>query len=113
MRDKVLAVYARLASPHDGIEIKGNKTAYTAVNGNMFSFVDPDGQLCVRLSEARKAAFNAQHGTGDVIQYGAVMRGYVTVTDSLLNDESALAALFTEAVDHARGLQPKPTKKSK
>ena len=113
MRDKVLEIHARLAEPHVGIEIKGKKTAYTAVNGNMFSFVDPEGRLCIRLSEPRKAAFNARHGTGDVIQYNAVMRGYVGVPVAMLGDEKALAALFAEAVEHARGLKPKPTRKQK
>ena len=99
-----------LAGAH-GLAVKGKKTPYLSMNGNMFAFVDDAGGLCLRLSEAGKAAFNEAHGQGDVIQYGAVMRGYVRVPDQVLADGSALAALFADVVEHAKSLKPKPTKK--
>ena len=109
MRD----VLERLAGKFDDFQVKGKKTAYLAVNGNMFAFVDDAGRLCLRFSEADKAAFNAEHGGEDVVQYGAVMRGYVAVPDRVVGDGDALAALFEDCVAFARTLKPKPTKKTK
>ncbi len=110
-RDQVIDCYERAVSAHDGIEIKGAKTAYTAINGNMFSFVDDENRLCLRFSEERKAAFNAAHGTSDVVQYGAVMRGYVAVPDELVLNDEELKALFAESLEFAATLKPKPSKK--
>ena len=107
MRD----VLERLAAEHEGLTVKGKKTAYLAMNGNMFAFVDDTGQLCFRFSEDDKKAYNAAHGTGDVIQYNAVMRGYVRVTDEIFEDGSKLSALFSDSVKFAKTLSPKPTKK--
>ena len=112
-RDEVLAIYSALVAPYDDLKIKGAKSDYTSMNGNMFSFLDAEGVLCFRLSEAGKVAFNLAHGTSDVVQYGAVMRGYVAVPETMFGDNAALQALFGEVVDHARMLKPKPTKKSK
>ncbi|MEM8645701.1 MAG: TfoX/Sxy family protein [Pseudomonadota bacterium] len=110
-RDQVIEFYKRAVSAHKGIEIKGAKTAYTSMNGNMFSFVDDENRLCLRFSEERKAEFNAAHGTGDVVQYGAVMRGYVALPDALLTNENKLKALFAESLEFAATLKPKASKK--
>ena len=102
-----------LATAYDDLTVKGKKSAYLAVNGNMFAFVDDQGALCLRLSEAEKAAFNETHGASDVIQYNAVMRGYVRPPKSVIGDPAVLKELFDQSVSHARTLKPKPTKRSK
>ena len=61
MRDRVIEIYESLAAGFAGVKVKGKKTRYTALNGNMFSFVAGDGVLCIRLSEARKKEFNGEH----------------------------------------------------
>lgn len=113
MREKVVGIYEGLVADFDGVEVKGKKTRYTSMNGNMFSFVDPEGLMCIRLSDADKSAFEAAHSTGDVIQYGSVMRGYVPVPVAMLEDEAALLALFRQAVENAKALKPKPTTRRK
>ncbi len=102
-------VLESLAALHEGLKVKGKKTAYLAMNGNMFAFVDDKGALCLRFSKGDKAAFNEKHKTSDVIQYNAVMRGYVRVPDQIVQDRAALEALFAACVDHARTLKAKPT----
>jgi hypothetical protein len=108
--DEMLARYEALVAGHDGVGVKGKKMPYTATGGNMFSFLAPDGQLCLRLSPEDKAAFEAAHGTGDVVQYGAVMRGYVPVPAPVFQDDGALAEWFGRSLAFARGLKPKPQK---
>ena len=78
----------------------------------MFSALGKDGILTVRLSEPEKKAYNEKHGTGDVISYNSVMRGYVYVTDEIWADDKKLRNLFAQSFEHAQGLKPKPTKKT-
>lgn len=113
MIDSVIEIYKNLVSEHAGLAVKGKASAYTAINGNMFSFVDKTGVLCLRLSAADKAAFEAKYGTGDVIQYGAVMRGYVPVPGALLDDPGAMRTLFLQCYSNAKALKPKPSKRKK
>ena len=108
MRD----VLEGLAEPFEDLKVKGKKTSYLAINGNMFAFVDDGNALCLRVSEADKKAYNELHGTGDVIQYNSVMRGYVRVVDAILSDDKRLRELFATSLAFARSLKPKPTKKS-
>ena len=107
-----LARFEALVGDYPDFVIKGAANKYTALNGNMFSALQKDGVLTVRLSESQKKAYNLEHGTGDVISYGAVMRGYVYVTDAIWNDDEKARALFAQSVEHARALKPKPTKKT-
>jgi len=78
----------------------------------MFSFVDAAGLLCLRLSKDDKTAFENQYKTTDVIQYGAVMRGYVPMPVKILNDAKTMQLWFEKCVENARSLKPKPTKKA-
>lgn len=111
MRQTEIESYRALVAGFDGIEVKGKKTAYTAIYGNMFSFVDSDGGLCLRLSPDEKLAFEKTHGTGPVVQYGAVMKGYVPVPEGVLADDDTLKTLFSKSFAFAKSLKPKPTKR--
>ncbi len=107
-RDAKLAAYARAVGDHP---LKGKNQPYTSLNGNMFTFLAPDGTLAMRLSDDDRAAFDAEHGTAPVTQYGRVMRGYVEVPDGVTGNDRALAALFARSAAHAATLKPKPTKR--
>ena len=112
-RNAVLAIYDRLLSAHPSLVRKGKANAYTALNGNMFSFVGPDGEMCLRLSKDDIAAFGAQHDNAPVIRHNSVMNGYVAVAQSLLDDETELADWFDRSVQFARTLKPKATTRKK
>ena len=105
------ALLEGLAEAEPDLKVKGKKMPYLAVNGNMFAFVDPDGALCLRFAEADRAALAADFGVGPVMQYKAVMRGYVAMPQAVVADPARLAALFAQSVAHARGLKPQPTKR--
>ncbi|MDG2340596.1 MAG: hypothetical protein P8L32_05300 [Paracoccaceae bacterium] len=107
-RDAVLTLFKTLVEPHEGITVKGKKSAYTAVNGNMFAFLTPEGSLCFRYSEKRRAELAAQFGTDLVRQYNSVMRGYVAIPEM---SQAEIAALYAECVAFARELPAKPTKR--
>jgi len=106
--EQYLAVVA--ASSGD-CEVKGAKNPYTALNGNMFSFLAPDGTMALRLSEELAAEFGASYDTGPVLQYGSVMRGYRSVPRALLADTDALVLWFDRAFDWVATLPVKSTRR--
>jgi hypothetical protein len=110
-RDAVIAIYDRLIAKHEGLVRKGKANAYTAANGNMFSFVGPDAELCIRLSKDDIAAYGVDYANDPVIRYNSVMQGYVAVPEDLLMAEDTLSTWFAKSVGFANDLRPKLTKK--
>ena len=106
-----LAVYQELVAGFQDLAIKGKATAYTAMNGNMFSFLSPDGVLAFRLSADDKTVFEDIFGPSEVIQYNSVMRGYVEINTDVLTNPEALYDWFNKSTSFARTLKAKPTKK--
>ena len=94
-----------------GEAVKGAKNPYTSRNGHMFSFLAGDGTMAIRLSDELADEFLSRHESGPVIQYGSVMRGYVSVPDDLLSDTKELGSWFEKAHVWIGTLEPKATKK--
>ena len=93
-----------------GEAVKGAKIPYTSRNGHMFSFLDGHGAMALRLSEKLTDEFLSRYVSGPVIQYGSVMRGYVSIPDDLLSDTEELGSWFEKAYDWIGTLEPKSTK---
>ncbi len=110
MDEDRLGCYRKLAALF-GLTVKGKANPYTAINGNMFTFLDKSGVLCLRLPKAEREVFMQAHGTGPVEQYGTVMKEYVSVPEAMLSDEALLRVSFAQSLDYARSLKPKPTKR--
>jgi len=94
-----------------GEVVKGTKNPYTSRNGHMFSFLDVEGAMALRLSDEQADEFLSRYDSGPVIQYGSVMRGYVSVPDDLLSDTGELGSWFEKAYVWIGTLEPKATKK--
>lgn len=105
--------YEALVARYFDDKVKGKANRYTSMNGNMYSFLDKDGTIYLRLSEKGKKAFNTANGTSDVIQYGAVMRGYIAIPEAFYANDDQIDAVFAECLENARNLPAKPTKKKK
>lgn len=88
-------------------EVKGAKNPYTSRNGHMFSFLTPEGMMALRLSDELGDEFKSQYESGEVKQYGAVMRGYVSIPDELLSDTTTLADWFDRSHEWIGSLPPK------
>jgi hypothetical protein len=106
-----VALYEALLATNPEIERKGATMPYTSVNGNMFSLLTPDGTLALRLPEAEREAFLKRHDTELCKQYGVVMKEYVAVPASLLQNTRALAKYLDISYRYACSLKPKPTTK--
>ena len=94
-----------------GEVVKGAKNPYTSRNGHMFSFLDVDGTMAIRLSIDLADEFLSRYESGPVIQYGSVMRGYVSVPDDLLSDTEEVGSWFKKSYEWIGTLEPKATKK--
>ncbi|MGA7688303.1 MAG: hypothetical protein WCA29_03640 [Jiangellales bacterium] len=109
---EALAAYlAVIEGSSDDCEVKGAKNPYTASNGNMFSFLTADGTMALRMSDELAVEFSASYDTGPVVQYGSVMRGYLSVPQALLDDTDALVPWFDGASAWIGTLPAKSTKK--
>ncbi len=104
----VLAVYDRMIEAVPEVERKGAKSAYTSLNGHMFSFVTKESTIALRFGQEAHDAFVKKFGTSPVIQYGAVMRGYVEVPAALLAKPTLLAKYFQESSAYIGHLPPSP-----
>jgi hypothetical protein len=98
------------ASRGDSV-VKGAKTPYTSHAGHMFSFLDSDGRMALRLSDELREAFLATYDSGPVVRHGSVMQGYCSVPDDLLRNTGELAAWLTKSHRWISTLVPKQTKK--
>jgi TfoX/Sxy family transcriptional regulator of competence genes len=77
----------------------------------MFSFLDKEGSMALRLPDGATAEFLAAYDSGPVMQYGKVMRGYVSVPSDLLDRPGELTRWFERSSEWIGSLPPKPTKK--
>ena len=106
-----LAQYEALVATKQGVERKGATIPYTSLNGHMYSFLSKEGIAGLRLPVKERETFLEDFDTKLCEQYGRVMKEYVEVPDSLLEDTEALAPYFGLSYDYVASLKPKPTKK--
>jgi hypothetical protein len=108
-----VALYEAVLATIPAIERKGATMPYTAVNGNMFSLLTPDGTMALRLPEGERESFLEKHDTALVEQYGVVMKEYVRVPPALLHNTRALAKYLALSYEYACSLKAKPTTRTK
>jgi hypothetical protein len=109
-----LRLYERLVAAVDGAELKSNfGSAYTAVNGNMYSMISKYGVVGIRLPASDRVAFLAAYDT-------TIFRAdpdwppakeYVAVPDDLLENSEALRPYLELSYRYAQTLKPKAVKK--
>jgi hypothetical protein len=110
--DKVL-LYRKLLDSVDGIDTKSNfGSAYTAINGNMYTMISKHGVVGIRLPEPERSAFLEQHSTdlfrGDPAWPPA--KEFVAVPDALLGDTAALKPYLELSLRYVQTLKPKSAK---
>jgi hypothetical protein len=110
---KKLNLYDKLLATHPDIERKGKTMLYTSENERMFTYFSKEGVLGIRLPKEEQEAFVTKYSTPPFVQYGSVLKGYVTVPDDLLQDTAALKPYLDLSYAYIRSLKPKPSKKKK
>ncbi len=106
------ALYDKLIATNPEIERKGDANPYTAINGNMFTLLH-ESHLAIRLPEEEREKFLKKYKTKLYEAYGAVMREYVAVPDSLLENTKELKKYLDLSYEYAKTLKPKATKKKR
>ena len=84
---------------------------YTSANGYMFSMLNKAGELGMRLPKEERESFINKYNASEFRSYGAVIREYVLIPESLLDNEELLVSYLDKGFDYVMSLPPKPTKK--
>ena len=105
-RDEILTIYES-AIARAGLERKGKTMPYTSSNGYMFSQLNKDLEIGIRLSKADTEEFDKEFGARPFMSYGAKMREYVLLPEELLSQVEMLSVLLKKGFDHVNSLPPK------
>lgn len=105
-------LYDKLIAANPEIERKGDANPYTSLNGNMFTLLHQQ-KLAVRLPEDEREKFLKKYKTTLFEAYGTIMKEYVAVPDSLLEDTKELKKYLDLSYSYAKTLKPKATTKRK
>ena len=108
-----LELYDKVVELHPNIERKGKTMPYTSFNGHMFSIMDKEGNLGLRLSKSDRKEFIQNFNSKLMIQYGVVMKEYVVITQNLLENTAKLFKFLQMSFEYVSELKPKPTKHKK
>ena len=102
-----LKIYDALVAKCSRFERKGKTMPYTSANGHMFSLFNKAGEIGIRFAKERQEQLIKQWNSTGYKSYGAVMKGYVLVPDSILEDLETLATYLDESYDYVMTLEPK------
>ncbi len=80
---------------------------YTSTNGYMFTLLNKDAEIGVRLSKPSQETFKTQYNATEYGSYGAVMRDYIKVPDALLDNTELMVQYFNESYNYVMSLPPK------
>jgi hypothetical protein len=108
-----LALYDKLIKTNPKIEMKGAATAYTSLNGHMFTYMNASGTLAIRLPEDEREKFLKKYKTFLFRAYGVVKKEDVKVPDTLLGNTEELQKYLALSYAYVRTLKPKPTAKKR
>ncbi len=108
-----LTLYDKLIATNLDIERKGVNMPYTSVNGHMFTILSKSGLLGIRLPKDERADFLEKYNTTLYESHGAIMREYVTVPESLLEQTEELKVYLHKSYEYVKSLKPKPSKKKR
>ncbi|MEL6356834.1 MAG: hypothetical protein AAFQ37_07870 [Bacteroidota bacterium] len=102
-----LALYDALIDQLPDVERKGKTMPYTSANGHMFSQLNKAGEIGIRLPKMEREKFMVDHQTTLFTAYNTVMKEYVLIPDTFLNDLSTLANYLEMGHQYVKSLKPK------
>lgn len=103
----VLAYYDAAVSTQTEFQRKRKTMPYTSANGYMFSFINKDGLLGVRLPKEAREKFLESHDSVPFLSHGATMKDYVVIPNDLLGNIDVLSDLLIQGFKHVMSLPPK------
>jgi hypothetical protein len=73
----------------------------------MFTLLNKDAQIGIRLPKEAATEFIEKHDTGFYYSYGAKMKDYVLVPESLWANKKLMANYFEQSFAYVNTLKPK------
>jgi hypothetical protein len=104
-------LYNKLVATIPEVERKGATVPYTSHNGHMFSYLEKDGSLGLRLPQQAIEDFIKKYKTSLFKSYGIVKKEYVLVPVKLQENIKELKPYFALSFAYVKTLKPKPAKK--
>jgi hypothetical protein len=108
--EEIINQYDKIIATIPKLERKGATMPYTSLNGHMFSFIDKEHRLSLRLPQKERDDFIAKYNSSLSVQHGAVMKEYVLVPEALFSDLPTMQNFFRIGYDYVAGLKPKKSK---
>lgn len=105
-REDLIELYEQAIAATNGIERKGKANPYTSANGHMFSQINKDDELGIRLPKAMQKELLDSHGAGPFRSYGATMRDYVCLTPDMLATEGLVTQLLEMGLQFVSAMPP-------
>lgn len=106
--EEKLALYKQLLATHPEIELKGGlKLPHTSYGGNMYTMLSKDGRIGIRLGKEDFKAFIEKYDAIQYKNYGANIKEYVEVPESLLENMDELAPYLALSHEYVQILKPK------
>lgn len=102
-----LKIYDALVDKCDRFERKGKSMIYTSANGYMFSLLNKAGEIGIRFSKEVQEKYIKEFNSSIYKSYGAVMKGYVLIPESMLKDLDNVAKYLNQSYDYVMSLEPK------
>jgi hypothetical protein len=109
--EESLLLYAKLIATNASIELKGATMPYTSHNGHMFSYLEKNGTLGLRLPSTEIEKFLKKYKTTLFVSYGIVKKEFVLVPDSLLKKTKELGPYLDMSFAYVQSLKPKAAKR--
>lgn len=92
---------------------KGKKSAYTSMNGHMFSYLEEKGSIAIRLSKEDRLKALDKYDLKLAEAHNTIMKEYVSFPLEMLLNTRLINAQFKKSLAYVASLKPKPTKRPK
>ncbi|MEZ4906298.1 MAG: hypothetical protein R2771_01320 [Saprospiraceae bacterium] len=107
MLNSKIETYKLLVSQCREFELKGKNMLYTSANGYMFSQINKEGELGIRFPKDIQEKYMQEFNTSNFTSYGATMKGYIKIPDSMWDDHIRIVQLLEESYQYVMSLDPK------
>ena len=105
--EEKLKEYDALVAKCSRFERKGKTMPYTSANGYMFSLYNKGCEIGIRFSKDVQEKYMRELNTTSYKSYGAVMKGYILIPETMWKDQETVGKLLDESYDYVMTLNPK------
>ena len=100
-------LYNKLVATNPKVERKGDTVPYTSHNGHMFSYLEKDGSLGLRLPPDELEKFLKKYKTSLFKSYGIIKKDYALIPEKLQKNIKELKPYFDISFEYVKTLKPK------